>query len=60
MKSKKFHKKELAPKQKDVIGDQMHKAKVNNEKVKYKHKNHWLEDEEDDVPVKSTTKKKKK
>ena len=46
---RKKHKKDLIPKKKDQIGDKIHHGKPLSTKVKYKHKNHWLEqdDEED-------------
>jgi hypothetical protein len=40
------HKKELIPKQKDQIGDKIYHPKIKTEKVKYRHKQHWLEEEE--------------
>lgn len=49
MKNKKNHKKELTPKLKDQIGDTIPHAKKRNDKIKYRHKNHWLEDEDDYV-----------
>ena len=45
---RKKHKKELTPKMKDQIGDTIHHGKNKIIKEKYKHKNHWLEQDEDD------------
>ena len=45
---KKKHKKEENPKMKDQIGDTIHHGKLKNTKEKYKHKSHWLEQEDDD------------
>ena len=59
MKKHNTHKKDLTPKEKDQIGDTMHHGKSTNIKVKYNHKNHWLEeDEEEEVPHKVKKKKK--
>ncbi len=45
---RKKHKKELTPKQKDQIGDTLHHGKPMSVKEKYKHKNHWLAQDDDD------------
>ena len=59
MRQQKPHKKELKPKIKDQIGDTMHHGKQSNDKVKYNYKNHWLDEElEEIVPIKVKKKKK--
>jgi hypothetical protein len=59
MKRLKTHKKELKPKMKDQIGDTLHHGKPLTDKIKYNHKNHWLDEElEEEVPVKIKKKKK--
>lgn len=45
---RKLHKKDLKPKMKDQIGDTIHHGKIIKDKQKYKHKSHWLEQEDDD------------
>ena len=58
MPHRKMHKKDLKPKQKDQIGDTIHHGKLTNDKVKYKHRNHWLEEDvDDDIPLKVKKKK---
>ena len=58
MPHRKLHKKDLKPKLKDQIGDTIHHGKSKDDKVKYKHKNHWLEEEDDDdIPLKVKKKK---
>ena len=48
---RKKHKKDLIPKKKDQIGDKIYHGKPLSAKEKYKHKNHWLEQEDDyDLP----------
>jgi len=59
MKKHKPHKKDQGQKMKDDIGDTMYHTRVTKEKLKYKHKNHWLE-EDDDIIVSYKIKKKKK
>ena len=57
---RKKHKKDFTPKMKDEIGDTLHHGKLPTDKVKYKHKSHWLEENDDeDLPVKMKAKKKK-
>ena len=60
MRSDKNHKKELQPKAKDFIGDTMHHAKPVNNKEKYKHQNHWIEEEFSDEPIMKAKKPKVK
>lgn len=50
MKDKKNHKRESKPKLKDQIGETIHHGKKRTEKIKYRHMNHWLEDEDDYIP----------
>lgn len=45
---RKLHKKDLKSKMKDQNGDTLHHGKLPNDKVKYKHKNYWLEQGDDD------------
>jgi len=59
MKAFKTHKREARPKVKDQIGETMHRAKPTNNKVKYNHKNYWLEEEMAEV-VPYRMKKKKR
>ncbi len=47
MQLKKKHKKELNTKLKDQVGDTIHHGKTKNTKEKYKHKSHWLEQDDD-------------
>ncbi|MDF1698882.1 MAG: hypothetical protein P1U56_23715 [Saprospiraceae bacterium] len=59
MKKHKAHKRELKPKMKDQIGDTFHHGKPINDRVKYNYKNHWLDEEmEEIIPYKSKKKKK--
>ena len=55
---RKLHKKDLKPKMKDEIGETIHHGRISKDKIKYKHKNHWLE-EDDDLPIKVKPKKKR-
>ncbi len=58
MSIRKMHKKDLKPKMKDQIGDTIYHAKPSNNKVKYNHKNYWLEAEmEEIVPYRMKKKK---
>lgn len=57
MKQHKPHKKEIKPRRKDIVEEKFHHGRVNRDKVKYKHKNHWLEEEE--VEIVNIKKKKK-
>jgi len=45
---KKKHKKELTPKNKDFVGDTIHHGRIPNDKQKYKGKNRWLDELDDD------------
>ncbi len=60
MPPRKLHKKDLKPKMKDQIGDTIHHGRLPNDKVKYRHKGHWLDEvENDEMPIKIKAKKKK-
>lgn len=59
MKQHSTNKKSIKPKTKDQMGDTFHHGKPSNDKVKYNHKNHWLEEEFDEI-VSYKSKKKKK
>lgn len=48
MSLRKPHKKDLKTKMKDQIGETIHNGKLPKAKEKYKHKNHWLEQDDDD------------
>lgn len=48
MKSRKENKRSLKPIKKDEIDETFSHGKKRNDKVKYKHKNHWLAEEDDD------------
>ena len=48
---KKKHKKELQVKMKDQIGETIHHGKSKITKEKYKHKNRWLEEDDDDYEM---------
>jgi hypothetical protein len=52
MKNKKFHKKEIKTNTEDVSHPGNGKRKISVEKVKYRHKNYWLQ--EDDVDFELT------
>ena len=57
MPNRKLHKKDLKPKQKGQTGDSIQPKKTIS-KEKYDHKNHWLEEDMDDVvPVRKKKKK---
>lgn len=45
--NKKNNKKIAAPKSLEELGDKNQKVKPKNDKVKYRHMSHWLEDDED-------------
>lgn len=45
---KKKHKKDFITKMKDQVGDTIYHGKNVVHKEKYKHKNHWLEEQDDD------------
>jgi len=57
MSLRKMHKKDFQPKLKDQIGDTMHHARSTNNKVKYNHKNYWLEEDMEVVPYRMKKKK---
>jgi len=46
---KKQHKKDLKPKIKDQVGETIHNRKPKRKKVKYDHKNYWLEEEMEEI-----------
>lgn len=48
---RKKHKKDFVPKLKDEIGDKIYHPKPVSNKVKYKHKNYWLEEYDDDFEL---------
>ena len=48
---RKKHKKDFIQKVKDQIGDTMHHGKPLTGKEKYKHKSHWLDQEDDDFEL---------
>jgi hypothetical protein len=52
MKKKKFPKKEHRLKSKIEKEDHFHHPKKPLEKIKYRHKNHWLEEEDIELPSK--------
>lgn len=47
MKNQKFHKKDVRPKTKDLEDGIYRSGKNKVNKEKYKHKNHWLEEDDD-------------
>ena len=49
MRHNKVHKKDTSPKRKDRIEERFHHGRPTNDKVKYRHKNHWLDEEEADI-----------
>ena len=59
MKGHNSDKKGLKPKTKNQTGETFHHGKLSNDKVKYNHKNHWLEEEFEEI-VSHKLKKKKK
>jgi hypothetical protein len=46
MKKRKFQKKDIRPKSKSESEDHIHHPRKPLEKIKYRHKNHWLEEDE--------------
>ena len=49
MRQNKVHKKDQRPKRKDNVEDRFHHGRPNTNKVKYRHKYHWLDEEEVDI-----------
>lgn len=59
MKKHRTHRKDFTPKIKDQIGETFYHGKPIDDKVKYNYKNHWLDEEmEEVIPYKIKRKKK--
>jgi len=58
MKNRKSFEKKQRPKDKDNQDDKIYQGRIRKDKIKYRHKNHWLEEEEKEI-VKMKMKKKK-
>jgi len=49
MRQRKIHKKDNKPRRKDNIGDTFYHGRPLQDKVKYRHMNKWIEEEENEI-----------